>query len=1244
MNRVVLVDLADTAIVARLGQLTGPGGIRELGRVLGAEGWDGETVSLPIRLLILDRRTTQRGTRISEDAISKLVEIDPPVRAIVLLVPDQSPKTEHLGDQALPGLYSFPHIKVIEMRGDRLSTVHEGHTADSTEFPADERWADDYRRDAQELLLDPQTFDRVWESIQQGQVVSLGIRVAGLGAGRDRAVADAALRLSAELDPLREPATGSELPERWTVDNELLPIAERDLKQAAEREEMERLPAGVGAIARVRKVFFTSVLKPSPQRYNGVFDAIGDRLRQRPQRLATLLEATERRESDEEFKVHPVAAADLDAELGGGVVYGDPYAKLYAEGRDASHQIEKMVRTAAEYIGRGVAAAIPSRWLHQDQEAVRPAGTREGVAMLRDPEQPWNVSARTTAADRPQGSWPAGLPLRGAFLAVGVLIAFAAGLGEPQWPLLSWVALAAGLAVPIIVAPNVRARIDVQLALWGVAGFTVARLLIDPQSPTNTLITFPQSWEMHPAFRLAICVAGGAAAASAAAALVAFEVAAEHALPGPIGWLLRRGFGGLRRLITFLIAFAALCVVFNVGSTDAWSPTAIVQNTLAPSARVVAALILAYLFARFASAATLMSVLMAWVLNPFTGTPFQPFGTSLPVQLDPYTRLGASLLVGGLFLLWSRRERAGEVKGAPAGYGLSAPKASHWIGAAKQTPSPTHLVPDQEQRFPLVCHDQPVVAWGGNPEWEAFEGCGESQTIVLEEAVPGEPVETLVQETFTVGAALTKQNLMKKLDELGFTKSDSPATPLQYTPARGSVSLMRQDSKVYCIVIAKDQIRELLEIGPEGEEQGTPLEELILENTVMVAPTEAPVPKTTTWQPRRARLLPAGTPWRIPDGIGLYLGSPAWATRVGSFLFLAASAVVVAALAAQLVVEVLYWFEIIKEYPIKVGPGGIDPAVALFWQALWLTAFIGLIPYLAASYFTAGRLREWIEHVGYADAARALARLEALARLTAQQEVARVSLRREYARTAAQAAQLVEQAATAGSAAAKEFGEKLAATSDHPRPLSGRESASPHREILGVGADLPGTDAAGIYRVYPYYTAILRRVFAGSMDFQVRERFARTRGEFHEETKDLIAEGVTLALREKLNVIWRRGLMVGELEEAGKDLGATVADELWADQTVRSAAMKALSVKPGDSIPQLLSPGQARMLGRSATQFAVLPQPLMRSSTLLSEAGVGPVLVSQSLESAGIIRVTPFREGFYDYGQVRGPEGESSAA
>ena len=1244
MNRIVLVDLGDKELLSRVSAISGPGGIRELGRALGADSWEGETVSLPLRLLITDPRAIGKGARTSEAIISKLLEIDPPARALILLTPSRNAHSEHLGDQTLPGLYSFPHVKVIEMRGDRLSSVHEGNTAETTEFPADSRWAEEYRRDAEEFLLDPQTFDRVWEAIEQGQVVSLGIRVAGLGAGRDRAVADAALRLAVELDPLREPATGSELPERWTIDNELLPVGEKDLNAAADREEQLHLPAGVGAIARVRKVFFTSVLKPSPVRYNNVFTAIGQRLLERPERLATMLEATQRREEDGSFKVHPVAAADLDAEFGGGVIYGDSYAKLYAEGRDASTQIEQMVRTAADYIGRGVAAAIPARWLHQDEEAVRPIGTAEGVALIRDPGAPWNESARTTAAGRPQGSWPATLPLRSAILAVGLLVALAAGVGEPQWPLLSWVALGAGLLVPAVLSPQLRARLDVQLLTWGIAGFTVSRLLIDPQSPTNALFSFPQLWEIHPGFRLAICVASGLAATSAAVAIVAFEAAAENALPGPIGWVLHNVFGGLRCLIAFLIAFAALCIVFNLSSTDVWSPTALTDNIFTREARATIALLLAFFFARLAPAIVLVAVILMWALNPFSNALFRPFGTSLPVDLLPEARFALALLVAGLFLLWSKRERAGTVKDAPVGYGLSAPKASHWIGTAKTEPAPKMLIPDQEQSIPLACHELPTPDWIGNPEWETLEACGESQTIVLEEALPSELEPTLKQQRYAVGAPIKKTQILAQLGELNFAKVDALKEPLQYSAGRGSVSLMKQDRSIARIVISADAISEILQLAAETDETGESLTELVIENTVMSEPATPPMPKTTTWTPRTARLIAAGAPWRIPEGLSLYLGSPVWSSRIASFAFLTTATIVVAALAARLIVELLYWFEIIKEYPIKVGPGGIDPAVALFLQAIWLTAFVGVIPYLAASYFTAGRLREWIEQVGYADAARALARLEALARLTAQQEVARVSLRREYARTADQAAQLVEQAASAGSAAAKDFGDSLASVSDRPRPLSGREAASPHREILGVGSDLPGTDAAGIYRVYPHYTAILRRVFAGAMDFQVRERFARTRGEFHAETKDLIAEGVTIALKEKLRVIHRRGLMVGELEEAGKDLGAAVADELWADHSVRTAALNALSVKPDAAIPQLLSPGQARMLGVTATQFAVLPQPLARSLSMLSDAGVGPVIISQSLESAGIIRVTPFREGFYDYGQVRGPEEESGAA
>ena len=132
--------------------------------------------------------------------------------------------------------------------------------------------------------------------------------------------------------------------------------------------------------------------------------------------------------------------------------------------------------------------------------------------------------------------------------------------------------------MPAVLAPQFRSRLDVQLLTWAIAGFTVCRMLIDPQSPTNALISFPNSWEMHPFFRLALCLAGGAAAASAAASLVAFEATSSTVLPRPLSWILSVVFGGLRRLIAFLIALAALCVVFNVTSSEVWNPTAIASE------------------------------------------------------------------------------------------------------------------------------------------------------------------------------------------------------------------------------------------------------------------------------------------------------------------------------------------------------------------------------------------------------------------------------------------------------------------------------------------------------------------------------------------------------------------------------------------------------------------------------------------------------------------------------------------
>ena len=86
---------------------------------------------------------------------------------------------------------------------------------------------------------------------------------------------------------------------------------------------------------------------------------------------------------------------------------------------------------------------------------------------------------------------------------------------------------------------------------------------------------------------------------------------------------------------------------------------------------------------------------------------------------------------------------------------------------------------------------------------------------------------------------------------------------------------------------------------------------------------------------------------------------------------------------AQLIIEFLHWMNIIEEYPIKIGPGGISEEMASFSRLMWGLAFAGIVPYLAASYFVAGRMRAWIDKAGYSAAARALARMRARARAPA---------------------------------------------------------------------------------------------------------------------------------------------------------------------------------------------------------------------------------------------------------------------
>jgi hypothetical protein len=1215
-----------------------------------------------------------KGQRLAESVVARLLEIDPPVRALVMLVPAGEERTEHLGDRTLPGLYSFPHVKVVDLRGDRITSVREGDIAQNTEYPAADRWADDYRSDAQEMLLDCETFDRVWETIEAGKVSALGLRVAGLGAGRERAVADTAIRLASEIDPMREPATGSELPDRWEIEEQLLPVSLDDVRQLAQDEEMNRLPAGVGAISRVRNVFFTSVLRPSPRRYNEVFVAIGRRLVERPPVLAKVLTESQNLDEAGEIRINPLGAADLDAELGGKVVYGDSYAEQYAAGRDASFQVEALVRKAVEYIGRGIAAAIPARWLKQDHEAVTPVGPMEAVEYILNREQPWHQAAEKTKSDIPQGGWSAGREMKAGFIVAGLMVALSAWLeaGLTTVPLLSYVSLFGGIAAAFLLPRSVRYRVEPYLLVWGIVGFTAARFLLDTNT-LNPVRVIAQTIGLLPLEALlgfVISMMAGLAAVSVAAALIPIERAYESVLPGFVTAIIKLLFGNLSRLLYFIGAFVFLYFVFAGYTPEVWMVGWPRDGMLEQPARVGLALLFAFVVTRIGPMLPLGVGGALWLLNPWSGAPTA--APHLPnIELEPIWRFLISL-VPVLLLARNAIDWIG---------GLSVPKLSDWVANVENVnPSdrprlnpdhdererlaPRWIAPDEDHSVERACVRAADEGWEKDREWIALKKCGKDSMV----RVVAKPVDDPAFD----GVVYEDENGNLIADEPEALISVAEAVADEAVPVEEILAAAEPEpekKKAAAASPAKKGRKPAVstKVVPEETESAPAPEEVVADNAVDLEEEdvnepeeadeeeakdeveEAPKPmgpKFVLLKWRNAQLHPAREAWRVPESLSIILGSPVWATRWGAAAFLSVAAIVLGLAGAQLVIEFLHWMNIIEEYPIKIGPGGISEEMASFSRLMWGLAFAGIVPYLAASYFVAGRMRAWIDKAGYSAAARALARMEAVARLAAIQEVARFAIRREYARTTAQAASLVQEAAASGSTTAREFGEELAQRAERPKPLSGRDPIAPHRELVGTERDLPGTDASGIYRVYPKYIATLRRIFAGALDIQVQERFARMRGEFFDETNTLIREGVVIALRDRLNRILQRGLVVGEMKEAGRDVGVEIAEELWSDKRVRDAALIALTIKPTDAISHLLSPGQARMLDHGGTQFVVLPQPLSKSRDQLVDAKIGKIIISTGLEAAAVIRVTPFAEGYYDFGDVRGPVGteDSNAA
>ena len=367
---VVRVDLRQPAVRARLREIKPPASTDPFPFSDSAALTD-----LPVRLLLIVPLDDIAASDAEELAL-KLLGSDPSPRTVVALVAgggrgDGSPRRLDAYARTLPAALSrHPDVRFLDLRAEMLSFGHP--RTGLTRLTGDDGhgWPEAFVRDLVAHLMQVEIFDAVWETVPPDRPATVGMRVASLGEGRERAVADLALRLGRELDPTGEPYMGSRLPARWEVDKRLLP-AEAPYPQPA--ASMGQLPPAVRGLAGVAHDGPFKLLSRRLDAYNEGVGAVLGELEDRPRELARLLRESERRR-DGAPGIDPLGAAKLDAALGG-IVFGDELPKLAQEGDDPAARVGELLETAAERQADGVSVSLLADWLRSD-------------ASLRGPERP----------------------------------------------------------------------------------------------------------------------------------------------------------------------------------------------------------------------------------------------------------------------------------------------------------------------------------------------------------------------------------------------------------------------------------------------------------------------------------------------------------------------------------------------------------------------------------------------------------------------------------------------------------------------------------------------------------------------------------------------------------------------------------------------------------------------------------------------------------------------------------------
>jgi len=373
-------------------------------------------------------------------------------------------------------------------------------------------------------------------------------------------------------------------------------------------------------------------------------------------------------------------------------------------------------------------------------------------------------------------------------------------------------------------------------------------------------------------------------------------------------------------------------------------------------------------------------------------------------------------------------------------------------------------------------------------------------------------------------------------------------------------------------------------------------------------------------------------PWRLPLGLGFIYGSFIWRRRSRAYLFTAGTMVMIVAAIAQVIADIT------GIHLVNTATFGITSADSVLLTKLVLLVAIHCVTYFVVSMVGALALAQWAEAFRFHEIPDTLALLRADGRAIAQAEAGRITPRRDYARYSAEAGDTLLEGARRGAAVAKAFGESVPL--DEAETIRGRSETPPHRRNVGASEVLAGTDSAGIYRVYRLYVIALRQLFALSLVSAVKERWPRIRGTYWQETKQLVAEQAAGHLQNRLETVLNRGLLRGDLLRDGVDPAEQVAARIWADPTVRAAALSAMTLSGADAMPVLATTAETRMLDlhQASNHVVSIPSTLEELLTREDAMPQGTIVASRSLEEVAVLRFYPYQEGIYRI--EAGPSGE----